>query len=20
MKVRALQNDTVDQLCWRHYG
>ena len=19
MKVRALQNDTVDQLCWRHY-
>lgn len=20
MKVRALQGDTVDALCWRHYG
>jgi phage tail protein X len=20
MKVRALQYDTVDALCWRHYG
>lgn len=20
MKVRARQGDTVDQLCWRHYG
>ncbi|MGR7280852.1 tail protein X [Klebsiella aerogenes] len=20
MKVRALQGDTVDLLCWRHYG
>lgn len=20
MKVRALQGDTVDTLCWRHYG
>ncbi|HFY0662745.1 TPA: tail protein X [Escherichia coli] len=20
MKVRAYQNDTVDALCWRHYG
>ncbi|PAM39548.1 tail protein X, partial [Klebsiella pneumoniae] len=20
MKVRAYQGDTVDALCWRHYG
>ncbi|MEN3258513.1 tail protein X [Sodalis endosymbiont of Spalangia cameroni] len=20
MKVKALQGDTVDALCWRHYG
>ncbi len=20
MQVQALQGDTVDQLCWRHYG
>jgi len=20
MKVRAQQNDTVDEICWRHYG
>ncbi|MBR7607593.1 tail protein X, partial [Klebsiella pneumoniae] len=20
MKVRAYQDDTVDALCWRHYG
>ena len=20
MKVRALEGDTVDALCWRHYG
>lgn len=20
MRVRALQGDTVDTLCWRHYG
>ena len=20
MKVKALQGDTVDLLCWRHYG